>query len=163
MTTMTPRDAMRLAETELSFRSRIGHVALLLAALGMSAVVAALWITEPALPLRTRVAFAVMTLIGLAWSGFALRVLTHRRALLASHAIMAGRMAVTFAVVFLVGALAVGYATGERAGYAAAGLGVVMVGAGGRAGGRGHRRVGRRPAPAGGRVAAVRPSAPPLP
>ena len=163
MPTMTPRDAMRLAETELSYRSRIGHVALLLAALGMSAVVAALWITEPALPLRTRVAFAVMTLIGLAWSGFALRVLTHRRALLASHAIMAGRMAVTFAVVFVVGALAVGYATGERAGYAAAGLGVVMVGAAAGALWLAHRRFARLTARRRELEAAVRPSAPPLP
>ncbi len=143
MTTMTPGDAMRLAETELSFRSRIGYVALLLAALGMTAVVAALWMTEPALPLRTQLAFAVMTLIGLSWSAFALRVLTHRRPLLARHGIVAGRMAVTFSAVFLLGALAVGYATGERAGYAAAGLGVAMVGAAAAALAHAHRRFGR--------------------
>ena len=133
----------RLADAEFSFRSRLGYVALLLAALMMTAIVAALWMTEPALPLRTQLAFAAMTMIGLSWSAFALWVLTHRRVLLARHGIVAGRMAVTFSAAFLIGALAVGYASGARAAFAAAGLGAVMVCAGVAALVLAHRRFDR--------------------
>lgn len=120
---------MRLADAELSLRSRLGYVALLLAAVSMSAVVASLWLTEPALPTRTRAAFGALTVIGLSWAGFALWVLTHRRVLLGRQGIVAGRMAVTFSTVFLAGALAVGVTGGPRAAFGAAGVGVVMVGA----------------------------------
>jgi hypothetical protein len=116
-----------LADAELSLRSRLGYVALLLSSLTMTGVVAALWLTEPALPLRTHMGFAVMSAIGLSWVVFALWVLTHRRVLLARHRIVAGRMAVTFSLVFVIGALAVGYATGAAAAFAAAAVGVVML------------------------------------
>ena len=76
--------------------SRLGYVALLLAALTMTGVVGTLWATEPSLPLRVHVAFGVMVAIGSSWVVFALWVLTHRRILLARHQIVAGRMAVTF-------------------------------------------------------------------
>jgi hypothetical protein len=119
----------RLADAELSMGARLGHVALLLVALMMSSVIAALWLTEPALPGRTQLAFGMMIVIGLSWVAFALWVLTHRRVLLARHRIVAGRMAVTFTALFLAGALAAGYQTGGRAAFAAASLGVVMLGA----------------------------------
>ena len=71
-------DLQRLARTELSRLSRTGHVVLLLAAAGSTTVVASLWLTEPALPARTSAAFAVMTIIGLAWVAFALWVLRNK-------------------------------------------------------------------------------------
>jgi hypothetical protein len=117
----------QLADRELSVPSRLGHLALLLVALGMTVVVVSLWLTEPALPLRTHVAFGVMTAIGLSWSAFAIWVLTSRRVLFARQRIVAGRMAVTFAAVFTIGALTTAAATGAAAALAAAGTGVVMV------------------------------------
>jgi hypothetical protein len=107
--------------------SRLAYVALMLVSLAMTAVVAALWLTEPSLPARTQIAFAVMSLIGISWSVFAAWVLTRRRILLARHRIVAGRMAVTFTSVFLLGALAVGYTTGGAAPYAAAAMGGTML------------------------------------
>jgi hypothetical protein len=127
---MTPTASVelnRLIDGALSARSRLGYVVLLLAASTMTAVIDALWITEPALPGRTQLAFAVMTVIGLSWVGFAVWVLTCRRPLLARHSIVAGRMAVAFTSLFIAGALAVGYTTGGTAPYAAAGVGAAML------------------------------------
>jgi hypothetical protein len=119
----------RLTDTELSMPSRLGHVALLLAALTMTGVIATLWATEPALPLRAQLAFGVMVAIGSSWVIFALRVLTTRRILLARHRIVAGRMAVTFTSVFVLGALVLGYTTGRSEPYKAAAVGILMLGA----------------------------------
>jgi len=119
--------AQRLADAELTLPSRLGHVTLLLAALMMTIVVASLWVTEPALPPRTRIAFAGMIVVGLAWITFALWVLTRRRVLLARHRVVAGRMAVIFTSVFVAGALAVGYTAGGAAPFAAAVTGVAML------------------------------------
>jgi hypothetical protein len=121
----------RLLDAELSLRSRIGHVVLLLAAAAMTVVVASLWLTEPALPTRTTAAFAVMTLIGLSWMAFSGWVLTRRRPLFGRDGLVAGRMAVTFTSAFAGGALAVGYSSGGAAPYAAAALGLVLVAAAG--------------------------------
>jgi hypothetical protein len=123
----SPEFVRRLLNAELSLASRLGYVALGLAAAMMTAVVASLWMTEPTLPLRTEIGFGVMAGIGLSWVGFVVWVLTHRRPLLAGHRIVAGRMAVAFTSLFVVGAIAIGMATGGSAAYAAAALGVVMV------------------------------------
>ena len=120
-------DLHRLADAELSLPSRLGHVALLLGAITMTIIVSSLWLTEPQLPLRTRIAFAIMVAIGLSWAAFAVWVLTHRRILLARHRIVAGRLAVTFTAVFALGALGVGVATGRPEALSAAGLGTVML------------------------------------
>lgn len=117
----------RLADKELSVPSRLRYVGLLLAALGMTVVVASLWATEPSLPLRTHIAFGVMTVIGLSWSAFSVWVLTNSRVLFARERVVAGRMAVTFATVFTAGAAATSAATGAVAALAAAGTGVVML------------------------------------
>jgi hypothetical protein len=119
----------QLADAELSVPSRFGHVVLLLAALGMTVVVMSLWLTEPALPLRTHVAFGIMSGIGLSWSAFAIWVLARRRVLFARQRIVAGRMAVTFAAVFTIGAVATVAATGAAAALAAAVTGAVMIAA----------------------------------
>lgn len=118
-----------LAATELSLPSRLGHVALLLASLTMTCVVTALWLTEPALPARTQIAFAVMIVISVSWVVFAAWVLSHRRPLFARDSVIAGRMAVTFTTAFVAGALTVGVTTGGSAPYLAAALGMLMLGA----------------------------------
>ncbi len=115
----------RLAEGELSMKSRIGYVALLLAAAIMSAVVLSLWATEPSLPARTQAAFAVMSVIGCAWVGFALWVLNARRPLFARDEVIAGTMAVAFTGVFVAGAVAAVVMSG-----AAAAWGALFTGAG---------------------------------
>jgi predicted signal transduction protein with EAL and GGDEF domain len=118
----------RLLDTELSLPSRLGYVALLLAALTMTAVVTALWITEPVLPLRAQIGFALIVAIGSSWIVFAIWALTHRRILFARHQIVAGRMAVTFTTVFLLGTLVVGYSTGRPDAYKATAVGIVLLG-----------------------------------
>jgi hypothetical protein len=122
-------DALRqLVDSELSVTARAGHVGLLLISLIMTAAIVSLWATEPALPVRTRVAFAAMTVIGLSWSAFAVHVLTGRRTLYVRHRVMAGRMAVTFTSVFVAGALAAGYFASMTGAYVAGALGAVMLG-----------------------------------
>lgn len=123
----SPESVRRLLNAELSLASRLGYVGLALAAAMMTAIVGSLWMTEPPLPLRTQIGFGVMVGIGLSWVGFAVWVLTHRRPLLAGHRIVAGRMAVAFTSLFVLGAVAVGVATGGSAPYAAAALGLAML------------------------------------
>lgn len=113
----------QITERALSTRARLGHVALLLAATGMSILIAALLVTEPALPLRTYLSFAALLAMGACWIGYAVWVLMNRHTLLANHRIVAARMAVTFAAVFALGAFALGFTTGSRAMYFAAALG----------------------------------------
>lgn len=123
-----PSAALQLMETQLSFRVRSGHLALLLAATGMSAVLAALLITEEGLPQRTIVALGTLLVIGASWTVYAAWVLTARRTLLANHRVLAGRIAVAAAAIFLAGAAAVGVTTQAPSAYAAGGLGIVMLG-----------------------------------
>jgi glucan phosphoethanolaminetransferase (alkaline phosphatase superfamily) len=127
MTSMEKVFVQRLADAELSLASRVGYVALLLVALMMTTVIAALLVTEPVLAPHTQIAFAVMIGIGLSWAAFAAWVLTRRRVLLAGHKIVAGRMAVTFTSVFVIGSVAVRYATGNPRAFIAAASGMVML------------------------------------
>jgi hypothetical protein len=120
--------AHALIHAELSTAARLGHIALLLVGAATAIVIGSLWTTEPSLPPRTQLAFGAMTLIGVAWAVYATWVLTTRRVLLGRHRVVAAWMAVTFTGVLVVGALAVAATTGHPAGYAAAGLGVVMLG-----------------------------------
>lgn len=117
----------RLTAQELSLPSRLRYVMLLLVAAAMTAISIALLATEPALPLRTSVSFAVLALIGASWTIFAAWVLTRKHALLGNHRVVAGRLAVLFCAVFVIGALAVGVATSRLAPFAAAGEGAVML------------------------------------
>jgi hypothetical protein len=133
----------RLVDSELSLHSRLGYLAVLLGASMMTAVIAALWLTEPALPLRTQLAFAAMTVIGLSWVVFAMWALRRRRPLFAPQAIVAGRMALTFTSVFVLGALGVAATAGGRAPYAAAAAGVLMMMAAAALLRRAHRREAR--------------------
>jgi len=118
----------RVMATELTMPSRLGYTALLLVALSMSGVVAALWLTEPVLPVRAQIAFALMVVIGLSWVAYAAWVLTRRRVLLAGHRIIAARMAVTFCSLFTLGCLTLAFWTSiGRVAYAAAGFGAFML------------------------------------
>jgi hypothetical protein len=130
----------RLVAAELSLPSRLGYVALLLAAAMMTTVVGALWITEPMLRLRTQLAFAVMIAIGLSWTVFAIWALRNRRPLFARQAIVAGRMALTFTSLFLIGAVVAARMAGGAAAYLAAAVGVIMVVAAAGLLWRAHRR-----------------------
>ena len=136
-------DLHRLLDKELSRPSRIGYVTLLLASLTMTVVVASLWLTEPVLPTRAGVAFAVMTAIGLSWTAFAGWVLTTRRVLLGRDSVVAGRMAVTFTTTFVVGALTLGSMSGGHAPYAAATMGLGLLAGAIALLVRAHRRVTR--------------------
>ena len=89
-------DLRRLTVLELSLPARLRYVALLLGASALTAVVSALLLTEPELPLRTAIALGVMTAIGLSWMAFAAWVLMHKRILLGQQRVVASRMALVF-------------------------------------------------------------------
>ena len=132
MTHLTPPatladDLRQLTALELSLPSRLRYVALLLVASAISAIVIALLVTEPRLPMRTSMALGVMAVIGVSWMIFAAWVLTRKRILLGSHRIVAGRLAVAFSTVFVIGAVAVGWTTSNASPYAAAAMGAVML------------------------------------
>jgi hypothetical protein len=116
-----------MARTELSMRARVAHILLALAASTMTIVVASLWMTEPALPLRTTVAFAVLTFIGIGWVSFGIWVLRSRHVLLARHRVVAGRLAVCFSGVFVAGCLLLGVASSSRAVWPALAMGVALL------------------------------------
>jgi hypothetical protein len=116
----------RINQDMLSNRARYGHVALLLAALGMCLVTSALLLTETTLPTRTAVALILMLAISLCWVAYAIWVLRHRQPLLAQHRIIAGRMGVAFCGMFTVGAAWLGSAGEQPSMTMAAGLGGAM-------------------------------------
>lgn len=120
-------DLRRLTALELSLPSRLRYLALLLAASAMTAIVIALLVTEPGLPTRTSVALGVMAVMGASWMTFAAWVLTRKRVLLGSHRIVAGRLAVIFSMVFVLGALSVGLTTSSGSPFMAAAIGAVML------------------------------------
>lgn len=121
--------ARRIADAELSTASRIAHGAMLAAALTMTLVVVSLGLTEPNLPPRAVLAFAVLAAIGSGWTGYAIWVLTQRRVLYVRQRVVAGWMAVSFTSVFTAGALAAGIMADIPAGFVAAGLGVILMAA----------------------------------
>lgn len=124
------RDAVgRIADAELSPASRIAHGLLLAAALAMTVVIVSLWLTEPALSPRTSFAFAVLAAIGASWTGYAIWVLTQRRVLYARQRVVAGWLALAFTSIFTLGAFAIGIAAHIPAGFAAGGLGLMLMAA----------------------------------
>jgi hypothetical protein len=124
---MTVPAAMILADMHLSFRARAGHLALLLVALGMAALVAALLLTEPMLPARTVIALAAMLAIALAWSVYAVWVLCARKTMLAYQRMVAGRIAMGAAAIFTAGAALLGMTAQMPAAWAAVGLGAILM------------------------------------
>lgn len=100
----------RLTARALSPSSRYGHVTLLLAGSIVSTLLAALLMTEPALPPRTQAAFVAMLAMAVGWIVYAAWVLRQRRPLMATHRVVAGWMAVAFIGAFTGGALAMALA-----------------------------------------------------
>ncbi|HNV85299.1 MAG TPA: hypothetical protein PLF92_07615 [Arenimonas sp.] len=117
----------QLTSHALSAPARFWHVGLLLAALAMSIILIALLVTEPAIPMRTRIAFAVMLAMSLSWMAYSIWVLKNRLTLLANHRIVAGKMAVAFTAIFTVSALATGFFAGKATGFLAAGMGAALL------------------------------------
>ena len=117
----------QLAREQFSLGVRLRYVGLALAAAMATGVVASLLLTEPQLPPRTQAAFAAMIAIGVAWIAFATWVLSERRPLLASHRVVAGRMAVTFCAVFATGAGVAAATTFAPAAFGALATGVAML------------------------------------
>ena len=122
------KDVRNLAGAELSLSARLGYVALLLFAAAMTAVITSLWLTEPALPVRTQVAFGVMNLIGASWLALSIWALSARRPLFARDRVIAGRMAVAFTSVFLLGAVAAVIVADNAMSHAVLATGAVMLG-----------------------------------
>lgn len=124
---LTAADVQRLVSQQLSLPSRVGHIALLLVALAAVGVTASLWATEVGLPLRTHIAFGGVTLVGVSWVAYAWWVLRNRRVLLATHRLVAARMAVVFSAAFVIGCTAVALAApAGKAAFVAAAFGGVM-------------------------------------
>ena len=122
-----PARFARLARVELSLGARVGHVLLGLAASTLTIVIASLWLTEPDLPARTSVAFAVLAAIGLGWTIFSVWVLTARRVMFAHQRVVAGRLAVAFTAVFAAGCVILGLTTATEAAWPAAAMGSVLL------------------------------------
>jgi hypothetical protein len=116
----------KLARGELSVKARLGYVALLLVSSAMTVGLLSLWLTEPWLPLRTHMAFGAMSLISIAWAALSTWALATRRVLFARDRVIAGRMSVVFTALFLAGAIAAVFMTGNVAAPGAAATGVVM-------------------------------------
>lgn len=73
---------------------RFGGLAALLGGLSGAGLLASLWATEPGpLPDRTHLAFALLTLLCLAWTGYGAWVLTRRTPLFALDRVVAGWLA----------------------------------------------------------------------
>ena len=123
------QDVRNLADVELSLRARLGYVALLLVSSAVTAVIASLWLTEHALPVRTQWSIGTMCLIGLSWIALSIWALSARRPLFARDRVIAGGMAVVFSTMFVTGTIAAVILAGNAASYAALATGAVMLAA----------------------------------
>ncbi|MFF5225947.1 hypothetical protein [Dactylosporangium sp. NPDC000521] len=101
---MTPEDLLARLGAPLSLRRRVGYLVLTFAALTGSGLIGLLWATEPGLPPRTKVAFAVLMAIGLGWAAFGGWALTRRTPLFARDRVIAGWLGVGAWLAFTVGA-----------------------------------------------------------
>lgn len=122
-------DIRQMLRAELSFKTRAAYLVGLLGTVSFAAALLSLWLTEPGLPLRTHIAFAILVTINLTWAGFCGWALTRRKVLYARQGVIAGRMAVLWCTVFVVGALVVGSTSGHvSGGLVAAASGLVFLG-----------------------------------
>ena len=122
--------ARRLVAAELAPPSRIAHGALLIVASAMTVAILSLLAKEPALPTRTIAAFIGLTLIGIAWSVYAVWALARRHVLYGRQRVAAGWIAVAAATAFSLGGLAVGIWAAQPAGLVAGISGLpIIVGA----------------------------------
>jgi hypothetical protein len=116
-------EVQQLVAGHLSARARWGYVLLLLVSLAVAVAIGSLWATEPTLPVRTQLAFAVIEGIAFGWVVFALWVLHYRRPLFGVDRVIAARMGLGFSLLGAAGMLGVGYlASMGRPAYVAAGI-----------------------------------------
>ena len=87
---MTPEEVLARLDGPLSLRRRVGYLAVALPVSPASALIGLLWATEPGLPPRTNVAFAVLVAIGLCWAVFGGWAVTRRTPLFARDRVIAG-------------------------------------------------------------------------
>lgn len=111
----------------LSLPRRVAHLVVGLGGLALAATVGLLWATEPGgLPPRTRIAFATLIAMGLAWFGFAGWALA-RRPLFAVDRVIAAWLAVTFSVLMTLGVVAIALTRAGTAAVLSGGtLGVIL-------------------------------------
>jgi hypothetical protein len=86
--------------------SRLRHAALLTASIIVGTAVASLLVTEPALPERTRWAFAGIVVMAAAWAAYATWVLMRRRVLFGQQRVAAAQMACLFTMLAFGGSIA---------------------------------------------------------
>jgi hypothetical protein len=120
------RQLDELTERSLSPTGRYAHVLLMVAAAGMGVLVAALLLTEPALPFRTQVAFGVLVAIAACWVAYSAWALL-RRPLMHAHRVVAGTLATAFSGLFAVATLTAAAMTRSNAAWLAGALGLVML------------------------------------
>ncbi|GAB7042190.1 MULTISPECIES: hypothetical protein [Catenuloplanes] len=107
---MNADDLIRTLTPRLSPVRRIAAVLAGLGGLTVATVVASLWLTEPALPADTRAAFAGIVVIGLAWAGYAVWLLTRRHPLFARDRVIAAWLSLTACTILAVFVVAVSVA-----------------------------------------------------
>lgn len=115
-----------LTDRALSPRARYLHVALLLSASAIAALLITLLVTESTIPPLTRHTFEVMLAIASCWVAYAIWVLRHRHPMLTDHRVVAGRMAVLFSALFSAGALSMALLRGQPVFWFAAATGALM-------------------------------------
>src|SRR5689334_13949502 len=101
-------DVRRMLRAELSFRTRAAYLAALLLTTTFAIALLSLWLTESHLPVRTHVAFGLLVMINTGWSAFCAWALAQRKVLYARQGVIAGRLAVLWSAVFVMGAVAAG-------------------------------------------------------
>ena len=102
-------EVQRLATSQLSMASRVRYTVLLAASLTIAVAIGSLWVTEPALPVRTHIAFALIVGMALTWVLFAAWVLTRRCALLGRDRVLSATIGLVFSAVATAGMLSFGY------------------------------------------------------
>ncbi len=112
---LSAQEIMERLGTAVSRRARIRAVAALVAGLSGAAFVSLLWLTEPEpLPGRTRLAFALLIVICLAWAGYGAWLLSRKVVLFAADRVVAARIALSASTVTtaLLAVVAAGRGTG---------------------------------------------------
>jgi hypothetical protein len=104
---MTPDEVLARLAAPLSLRRRVGYVVVGLAGVTGSALISLLWATEPGLPPRTKVAFAVLVAIGLCWAAVGGWAVTRRMPLFAQDRVIAAWLGACAWLAFAAGSLTV--------------------------------------------------------